>query len=189
MEEIPEDMVAEILARVPYKFHHHLKLVCKSWDSIVKRAQFYQERMKRGFCQEFICSVETRFYDENRDADNVVKIYDPVEKEWKLLRPMPDLYEFSDISRCVVVNNELVLLGVTRRDIAWCTQKRGTVLIFNFSNSTWRKGADMYTFPYSFACAARGEEGEVYIAGGDLKGPVGKAYVYNVAEDRWRRLP
>ncbi|XP_059064060.1 F-box/kelch-repeat protein At1g55270-like [Cryptomeria japonica] len=130
---------------------------------MVEDPQFYEDRLRSGRSEEFICLLET----VNRQFKSLplVTIYDPINKLWEKLPPIPAEFEFCSSSKLICVKHKL------------------------------RKGADMPTreCPANFGCCAS-PEGLIYLAGGRQNGEItgkatSQAAVYNVETNEWKLLP
>ncbi|XP_059064019.1 F-box/kelch-repeat protein At1g55270 [Cryptomeria japonica] len=146
---------------------------------MVEDPQFYDYRLRCGRSEEFICLLET----VNRQFKSLplVTIYDPINKLWEKLPPIPAEFEFCSSSKLICVKHKLVLLGLSQRNRAGSKRKRtettNAILVFDFLSCKWRKGADMPTpeCPANFGCCAS-PEGLIYLAGGRQNGEItGKA--------------
>ncbi|GLJ04936.1 hypothetical protein SUGI_0007320 [Cryptomeria japonica] len=131
----------------------------------------------------------------------LVTIYDPINKLWESLPPIPAKFEFYSFSNCICDKHKLVLLGLyeciwpnlptqmaKRRNLLKPSQTTRAILVFDFLSCKWRKGANMPTqqFVVYLACCAS-LEGLIYIA---LQSKMtSKVAVYNVEIDEWKLLP
>ncbi|GLJ09283.1 hypothetical protein SUGI_0105580 [Cryptomeria japonica] len=57
---LPEDLGLQCLVKVPYKFHNHLRAVCKSWNAVLRSPIFYKERQRHEECEEGIAYFHQR---------------------------------------------------------------------------------------------------------------------------------
>jgi len=187
MDLLPDDLVCEILQRVPYTWHDNLKAVCRSWEGIVSSPHFYDNRNISGHSEQLICFVKK---DWMTSFGGVITIYDPLNKTWKRLPPIddPDFPGISLRSQCVAVNRKLFLITIARDN----NETMKSIYIYDFESARWRRGADIPTALSSFACYANPSNGLVYVAG-----RIGESYnpdlrvteTYNVEEDMWEILP
>ena len=119
MEVLPDDLVRKCLLGVPYTSHDNLKAVCKSWEGIVNRPQFYGDRKISGKSEQLICFIQRvpKAVANNSQRFQgpfvfAISIYDPVNGTWRKLPPIDDPHftGLSSLSQCVAVNGKLVLL-------------------------------------------------------------------------------
>ncbi|GLJ04935.1 hypothetical protein SUGI_0007260 [Cryptomeria japonica] len=164
---------------------------------MVEDPQFYEDRLRCGRSEEFICLLET--VNHQFKSLPLVTIYDPINKLWEKLPTIPAEFEFCSSSKLICVKHKLVLLGLSQRNRAGSKRKRTettkAILIFDFLSCKWRKGADMPTreCPANFGCCAS-PEGLIYLAGGRQNGEItgkatSQAAVYNVETNEWKLLP
>ncbi|GLJ52017.1 hypothetical protein SUGI_1105750 [Cryptomeria japonica] len=189
---LQEDLGMECLVRIPYRFHPNLRAVCKSWNLLLSSAIFFNERQRRGECEEGIVSLHKS---PQTESDFDVIICYPLGRFLERLPQIPKQFqlEYTAYHRCVFVRSkhQLVIMGLLNR-----RSDREGVLIFDFLSHKWRVGADMPCSRCYFACAASTTEPLVYIAGGckrpfkrGFSRPLPEAFVYNVEKNKWDFLP
>ncbi|GLJ35016.1 hypothetical protein SUGI_0704540 [Cryptomeria japonica] len=174
MDRLPEDIVREVVLRVPYIFHNELRYVSKMWKTIIKSEQLYKERISSGLSDKLVC-----FLDQSDDC-NKIAIYDPVHNSVARSPSMPLKFQYTDYSHCLCVDQKLIVIGLQYENEA----TRAT-MVFDFMSSTWRKGAEtpIQEFGHQCACCASPGGGLVYIA------QESQVAVYDVAQDKWELLP
>ncbi|GLJ09286.1 hypothetical protein SUGI_0105610 [Cryptomeria japonica] len=186
---LPEDLGLQCLVKVPYKFHNHLRAVCKSWNAVLSSPIFYKERERHEECEEGIAYL----YQGERPTDWEVIIYYPYGKWWEILPRTPEEFKLYWRSNFVYVRSKhhLVIMGILTCD------NRPTVLMFDFISRTWRRGLDMPFRFWNFACAVSpsSPQGLIYIAtfmcnnNGRIIPNLLQPYVFNVEENKWDFLP
>ncbi|GLJ35077.1 hypothetical protein SUGI_0705720 [Cryptomeria japonica] len=190
-----EDLGLQCLVRVPYKFHNHLRAVCKSWNAVLSSAHFCKERQRHNECEEGIAFLHKRPGD---DLEHIIEaiVYYPLEHWWEKLPRIPKEFklQYTHYHRCVYVSSKrlLVIMGLYNK-----SDNTEIVLIFDFSSRRWRLGPDVPSRRCSFACAASpSPEGLVYIGGGlnrayekGLSPHLVESYVLNLDQNKWYILP
>ena len=174
--------------------HDNLKDVCRSWEGMLSNPHFYEDRTISGTSEQLICYIQKDPKAANNNFASfgcVITIYDPLNSTWKRLTPCIDDPHFpgsiSLFSRCVAVNRKLVLItGLAPPNI-----NVNSVYIYDFESARWRRGADMPTPRFNFACSVDLSNGLVYVAGGmdETYYPLAAAETYNAEEDKWEILP
>eukprot|EP01018_Ginkgo_biloba_P025082 Gb_12274 [translate_table: standard] len=188
---LPAELARECLLRVSYQYHASLKLVCRSWKTLVKSPSFYQQRKKAGTAEQCICLVQAIVPEGLAKSLSTpvyrLTVYSTLENSWKRLVHIPHFPTGIPLfSQCVSVNEKLILIG------GWnplSLEATNCVSIYDFSCNKWYRGADMFTARSFFACAAYG--GKIYVSGGhdDNKNALQSAEVYNVDADEWQIIP
>eukprot|EP00253_Pinus_taeda_P025186 PITA_25186 len=131
---------------------------------------------------------------ENRNrgaVENVrrIVVIDPVTRTWEMLRQNLNFPtgNIPLLCACVCVNGKLVLIGGRYPE---SSRDMKAVYLFDFASAKWRRGTDMPTQRYNFACSVSPSTGFIYVAGGtDIAQDLRTAEAYNVEEDRWETLP
>jgi hypothetical protein len=184
---LPSDLQREVLLRVPYSLHDKMKAVCRSWKDMMSSPQFYEDRKTCGTSEHFICLIHSNLHRESENGvilTNGITVYDPRNGTRKRVPPSPYFPRLPQMSEFLSVNRKLVLLGAGGNPM-------NMVFIYDFQCSKWRRGADMPTTRYLFACSVSSSKGLIYVAGGrDERGNIlATAEVYDVEEDKWEILP
>ena len=188
LPDIHSDLQREVLLRVPYKFHEKFKTACRRWQTMMNIPQFYDDRKVYGKSEQLICLKQICLKHFNEE----IVLYDPVNCTWERIPCSPDFTRFQDESKLVSLNGKIVLLGgstpptIGRMQLIGCT-----VFIYDFQFRKWRRGADMRTTRFSFACSVSSSKDFIYVAGGfdELGETLATAEVYDVESDKWEVLP
>ncbi|GLJ34539.1 hypothetical protein SUGI_0694620 [Cryptomeria japonica] len=176
LQELPEQIFRDILLRVPYKSQSKIKQLLKPAKEIMESSRFYQDRIKFGLAEKYICVLHS----------NEISIYHPVEQSFKLLSRIPSIAD----GRCteiINVNHKIVVLGFEYHITPF-------FVIYDLLSCTSKYGAEFPTpKPHgdSFAWCAS-PDGSIYIAGGKegyINNKLREAAVYKVDEDKWELLP
>ncbi|GLJ35128.1 hypothetical protein SUGI_0707070 [Cryptomeria japonica] len=192
---LPKDLIVQCLIKVPYKFHNHLRAVCKSWNAVLSSPNFYKERQRHNECEEGIAY----FHLTQRPSNWEVIIYYPHGNWLERLPRAPEEFisdwevYFNEFNFVYVRSkHHLVAIGLLNK-----YDNRASVLMFDFLSRTWRLGHDMPFRRYQSACAVSpSPNGLVYITGGVenlSENPISphllESYVFNVEENKWDVLP
>ncbi|GLJ09282.1 hypothetical protein SUGI_0105560 [Cryptomeria japonica] len=188
-----EDLGLQCLVKVPYKFHNHLRAVCKRWNAILSSPNLYKERERHNECEEGIAY----FHRLGRPTGWEVIIYYPHGKWWEILPRIPQEFIlnwklFHDECNFLYVRSKyhLVAMGLLSKG-----DRRPTVLMFDFLSRTWRRGLDMPFRLWNHGCAVSpSPQGLIYIAtlrynNNGIIPDVLQPYVFNVEENKWDFLP
>ncbi|GLJ09280.1 hypothetical protein SUGI_0105510 [Cryptomeria japonica] len=187
---LPQDLGLQCLVKVPYKFHNHLRAVCKSWNALLSTPIFYKERERHEECEEGIAYL---YREERVQTDWKVIIYYPYGKWWEILpRTREELILYWNNFVYVRSKHHLVIMGLLNK-----YDNTPTVLMFDFISRTWRRGLDMPFRFFNFACAVSpsSPQGLIYITtfmcnnNGRIIADILQPYVFNVEENKWDFLP
>ncbi|GLJ33287.1 hypothetical protein SUGI_0669670 [Cryptomeria japonica] len=166
INKLPQDMIEQILIRMPYAFHNTLIQVCKQWKDVVESDRFYQARIIYGKSEKFICLLH----------EAGITMYDPVRGSRHPLPPMTAGFIPTKCSRLVFWRRKLVVIGLQHHNRA-----DQYVLVYHFGSTSWHEGmqvpvilSDMWRFEYAASAT-----GSVYI-------PLSQ--VYMIHENSWQRV-
>ncbi|XP_057824318.2 F-box/kelch-repeat protein At1g15670-like [Cryptomeria japonica] len=177
LEELPEQIFRDILLRVPYKSQQQIKQLLEPAKETMECVQFYQDRIKFGLAEKYICFLE----------HGAISIYDPVHQSCIMRPHIPTGFHTLSDSHILCVKNKLILVGLTSE-----SKYSMETLIYDVLSGTWKQAAQIPIGKRRFACCAT-PEGSIYIAGGyakcDNAGEPREAAVYKVDEDKWELLP
>ncbi|GLJ34833.1 hypothetical protein SUGI_0701550 [Cryptomeria japonica] len=173
LQELPEQIFRDILLRISYESQSKIKQLLKPAKEMMECFKFYQDRIKFGLANKYICFLQRC----------EVSIYDPIDHSCK---PFRTEHEISHSSKIINVNHKIVVL-----DGHFSLSPK--IWIYDLLSSTWKRGADIPTpsdrNKYAW-CAS--PDGSIYIAGGydTIAGrKLRDAAVYKVDEDKWELLP
>jgi hypothetical protein len=148
---------------------------------MVSNPEFYADRKISGTTDQLLCLIQLVYTDSSHVFE--IRVYDPVKGTCEILPPMDDPHFAAEIVgwfHCAAVNRKLVLIHGMQ-----------SVYIYDFESARWRRGANMPTRRYLFACSVDSSTGLVYVVGGvdEPLNPLAAAEAYNVEEDTWEILP
>ena len=192
MEVLPRDLVRKCLVGVPYKSHNNLKAVCRDWETMLSKPNFYVDRKISGTSEQLICLIRMDLDMDPRVHDMTISVYDPAKGTLESLPAIdePQCRGIPKLCECVAVNQKLLLIGGLR---PFSSIAMKSVYIYDFVSARWSRGADMSTARHSFASSVSSSTGLIYVAGGESaelsENPTAAAEAYNVEEDRWEILP
>ncbi|GLJ14528.1 hypothetical protein SUGI_0235100 [Cryptomeria japonica] len=184
LRELPEQIFRDILLRVSYESQPKIKELLKPAKEMMEFSEFYQDRIKFGLANKYICLLQHA----------AISIYDPVDQSKIMYTRILPGFQISNFSHILCVKNKLVLLGL---QFNW--NYTSAILIYDLLSNTWKQGAQIPIGQciHDFACCAS-PEGFIYIAGGYVKFSSfsysranfsRKAAVYKVDKDEWELLP
>ncbi|GLJ04656.1 hypothetical protein SUGI_0000750 [Cryptomeria japonica] len=197
--DLPDEIAADCLVRVPYISHCKLKSVCRRWRCLVNNPWFYQQRKATRTSEECIFMLQALPHQEGEPCANKAKpykgapdygitAYNPVGGACHTLPPIPQFPTSIPLfSRCVSVRGKLIVIG------GWHPSTMRAVnclFCYDVLNGRWVRGADMPTLRSFFACCVS-DQGVVYIAGGhdEEKNAVNMVEAYDVEKDAWEIVP
>ncbi|XP_059064396.1 F-box/kelch-repeat protein At2g44130-like [Cryptomeria japonica] len=169
INRLPQEIITEILMRLPYIFHKSLKQVCRAWRDMVRNSSFYDRRIDSGLSQKFICLLHR----------TGLTMYDPVRGFWHRSPPLPIGFKLAFSTRLVCWRRKLVFIGLKRYN-----RETRSILVYDFCFNRWHVGTEMPEMQLikRFVCCAS-PQGTVYVAGDRL------AAVYDINTDEWELLP
>ncbi|GLJ04655.1 hypothetical protein SUGI_0000720 [Cryptomeria japonica] len=196
---LPDEIAADCLVRVPYISHCKLKSVSRSWRCLVNNPWFYQQRKATRTSEECIFMLQALPHQEGEPCANKAKphkgaldygitAYDPIRGACATLPPIPQFPTSIPLfSQCVSVREKLIVIG------GWhpSTMRAVTcVFCYDVLTGRWARGADMPTRRSFFACCVS-DQGIVYIAGGhdEEKNAVNTVEAYDLEKDAWESVP
>ncbi|GLJ34846.1 hypothetical protein SUGI_0701740 [Cryptomeria japonica] len=139
--------------------------------------QFYQDRIKFGLAEKYICLLGTA----------AISLYDPVDQSCIMRITIPSGFQASSDSQILCVKRNIILVGLSFQG-----KHTTETLIYDVLSSSWKQAAQIPTARSWFACCAS-PEGSIYIAGGrtnfNPRRALRDAAVYKVDEDKWELLP
>ncbi|CAA6658535.1 unnamed protein product [Spirodela intermedia] len=188
IDGLPDAVTLQCLARVPFCFHAHLKLVCRSWRSALTSPELFRARCESGATEEFLCALAF-------EPENVWQLYDPLRDQWLTLPTMPT--EIRHLARfgMASVHGKLFVLGGGSDGVDPSTGDHDRIFATNEVWSydpficQWKKQAPMLVPRAMFACCAL--DGKIVVAGGftNCRKSISKAEIYDVEKDQWQPLP
>uniref|UniRef100_A0A1D1YY28 F-box/kelch-repeat protein SKIP30 n=1 Tax=Anthurium amnicola TaxID=1678845 RepID=A0A1D1YY28_9ARAE len=188
IDGLPDAVALQCLARVPFCFHSHLKLVCRSWRAALSSSELFKARCEAGATEEFLCALAF-------EPENVWQLYDPLRDLWLTLPVLPT--EIRHLARFGVasVYGKLFVLGGGSDRVDPSTGDHDRIFATNEVWSydpflcQWKKQAPMLVPRAMFACCAL--DGKIVVAGGftNCRESISKAEIYDVEKDVWHSLP
>ena len=175
---LPDDLAISCLIRVPRVEHPNLRLVCKRWSRLLSGNYYYSLRKKFGMAEEWV-------YVFRRDCDHKISwhAFDPVQRLWKSLPPVPPEYSEAVGFGCAVLSGcYLYLFG--GKDPARGSMRR--VVFYNTRINKWQRAPDMLRKRHCFGSCVINNC--LYVAGGECEGiqrTLRSAEVYNPNRNRW----
>ncbi|KAF5739131.1 hypothetical protein HS088_TW12G00331 [Tripterygium wilfordii] len=194
---LPDDTARDCLIHVRYTQLPSILSVCRGWRTEVEMPEFLRHRKITGKAQNFCVMAQARVNPEdggNKMKDRFNPVYrltlcEPETGFWCELPPAPG-FENGLPMFCQMVSfgSDLVVLGGLN-PVTW--EVLNSVFIFNFVSATWRCGTEMPGPRRCFFGCASDSYRTVYIAGGhDVgKNALRTVMEYDVAKDKWSRLP
>ncbi|CAL9166406.1 unnamed protein product [Musa hybrid cultivar] len=194
---LPDDIALDCLARVPFRFHPGLRLVCCRWRDLVTAPSFHRHRERIGTAEDLIFLVQAvvpveKCGDSEEEKEGGALCQPPVYGlsaynatlgSWHRVAMPAPVPLFAQVA---AVGREVVLLG------GWdpaSMEPTTEVRVLDPATGGWRRGAAMVAARSFFACAALA--GRVYVAGGHdgQKNALRSGESYDPAADAWAALP
>lgn len=201
---LPDEIVIDCLVRVPHQFHSNMKLVSKSWRSLIMHPSFYQERRRSGKAEHMVFLIQPLPIPISiptpsplltlKEKETPISppqyglsIYNATKQTWQRMMGPKHIPMFC---QCLAIPNsgKLLLLGGWDPDTL---EPVSDVYILDLiGGARWRRAASMSVARSFFACGLVGQS-MVYVAGGhdNQKNALQSAEVYDVNADEWRLLP
>lgn len=84
LSALPDELSIRILARVPRGCHSSLKLVCKTWNHVLRDSEIFELRKDISFSEEWLYILM-----KDEDEKLIWNALDPLSGKWQSLPPMP----------------------------------------------------------------------------------------------------
>ncbi|KAM0884116.1 hypothetical protein ACQ4PT_031191 [Festuca glaucescens] len=175
---LPDDLAISCLMRVPRSEHPNLRLVSRRLSRLLSGNYYYSLRKKFGMAEEWV-------YVFRRDCDQKISwhAFDPVQRLWKPLPPVPPEYSEAVGFGCAVLSGcYLYLFG--GKDPVRGSMRR--VVFYNTRTNKWHRAPDMLRKRHFFGSCVINNC--LYVAGGECEGiqrTLRSAEVYNPNRNRW----
>lgn len=202
---LPDEIAMDCLVRVPHQFHSNMKLVCRSWRTLITHPSFYKERRRSGTAEQMVCLIQplpipipSPPQNETESSKKTpsppqygLSIYNASHQTWhRIMGPNANTGHIPMFCQCVPLPafGKLMLLG------GWdpkSLEPVTDVYVLDFIGGfKWKRAASMSVARSFFACGVVGDS-MVYVAGGhdNQKNALQSAEVYDVNADEWRVLP
>ncbi|GJN08973.1 hypothetical protein PR202_ga26935 [Eleusine coracana subsp. coracana] len=175
---LPDELAISCLMRIARVEHPNIRLVCKRWNQLLSGNYYYSLRKRSGMAEEWV-------YIFKRDNDQKLTwhAFDPVNRIWKSLPPVPSEYSVAVGFGCAVLNGcYLYLLG--GKDPVRGPMRR--VIFYNARINKWLRVPDMLHKRYFFGSCVINNC--LFVAGGECEGihrTLRSAEVYDPNRNRW----
>lgn len=169
---LPEDMALECLLRVSYKCHPQLQRVCRRWEELVNRPQFFQERRRAGTTTHCVCLIQAVPPTASASASSTSASTQPPPP------PPPQQHQQEDKKQVPAATA--------------ATAPVYAVTVHDLRTGEWERLPPIPDYPHGMPlfcqCVAAG--GALFVLGGwDPASwePINRVYMYSFRDARWTR--
>ncbi|KAL5994376.1 hypothetical protein ACLOJK_024426 [Asimina triloba] len=158
LDGLPDDLALLCLARVPRRYHHLLRGVCKRWRALVCSEDWFLYRQNHGLDETWIYVL---FKDQFGQL--CCYILDPLRQCWKPpqgITNLPTRFSKRQGIACGVLGRKMYLLG----GCGWFGDVSDEVYCYDASTNTWEEATPLLTSRSWGVCQVL--NGQLHVIGG-----------------------